>query len=90
VAVLAKIFVLVVAKDDDQVRVEVVELLTRPPHALNQLGAMLPDVCLALIVAPLQRAGNDHLRDKRPQLAVGVPTAPLPDRMPMRTRKSLL
>jgi hypothetical protein len=34
-AVLPEVLVLVVAEDDDQVRVEVVEFLTRPPHALD-------------------------------------------------------
>ena len=56
-AVLPKIFVLVVAKDDDEVRVEVVELLARPAHALDQLGAMLPGMRLALVVAPLPAHG---------------------------------
>src|SRR5262249_30781489 len=56
-AVLPKIFVLVIAKDDNEVRVEVVELLTRPPHALDQFIAMLPGVRLALVVAPLPAHG---------------------------------
>ena len=56
-AVLLKIFVLVVAEDDDEVRVEVVELLTRPPHAFDQVIAMLPGVRLTLVVAPLLAHG---------------------------------
>lgn len=38
---------------DDEVRVKIIELLTRPPHALDQLGAVLPDVRLAFVVVPL-------------------------------------
>jgi hypothetical protein len=56
-AVLPKIFVLIVAEDNNEVRVEGVELLACPPHALDQLVAMLQGVRLALVVAPLPAHG---------------------------------
>src|SRR5262249_25075403 len=37
--------------------VEVIELLTRPPHALDELIAMLPGVRLAFVVTPLLAHG---------------------------------
>src|SRR5262245_2094501 len=55
--VLPKIFVLVVAKDNDKVRVEVIELLTSLLYALDELITMLPGVRLAFVVVPLLAHG---------------------------------
>src|SRR5262249_61390775 len=51
------ILVLVVAEDDHEVRVAVVDFLTRPPHALDELIAMLPGVRLPPVIAPLLAHG---------------------------------